>query len=202
MEKGMLIAFEGVDGTGKTTQLKMLADYLRALDHEVVETREPTNGVFGQKIRALYTNRSSVTPEEELSLFINDRKEHIKECIQPALDRGAVVLTDRYYFSTAAYQGACGSDPDEILSANAFAPTPDMVLLLTMSISESLRRIEQQRQEQLNDFEQAEQLEKVAALFNSFSHPFIVRINAGGPLESVQREIREAVNRLFVIDKD
>ncbi|MBM9510796.1 dTMP kinase [Desulfogranum marinum] len=196
MKKGMLIAFEGIDGTGKTSQLQYLANYLRRKGKEVVETREPTDGPYGQKIRALYTSRHTVTMEEELDLFIADRRQHVAECIQPALDKGCVVLTDRYYYSTAAYQGALGADPKSIFQRNAFAPRPDLVLLLTMGVDVSLRRIQEQRQEQLNDFEQAAQLEQVAALFASFDDPAIVRIEAGGAFAEVQQKIRETVDRV------
>lgn len=198
MKKGMLIAFEGIDGTGKTSQLQDLANHLRCQGMTVVETREPTDGPYGRQIRELYTKRDTVTMEEEIDLFIADRRQHVTECIQPALDRGSIVLTDRYYYSTAAYQGALGADPQFILQRNTFAPRPDLVLLLTMSVEVSIRRIQEQRQEQLNDFEQAAQLEKVAALFDSFDDPAIVRIEAGGSFAEVQQRIRETVDRVCV----
>ena len=116
--KGWLIAFEGIDGTGKTTQIELLAEVLRQRGLRVVATREPTDGQYGRKIRQLYKNRKSVTPEEELNLFLHDRREHVVQVIAPALASGKVVLTDRYYYSTAAYQGAAGHDPQKIIAAN------------------------------------------------------------------------------------
>ncbi|GAB4338522.1 MAG: hypothetical protein Kow0089_10480 [Desulfobulbaceae bacterium] len=196
-KQGILIAFEGIDGTGKSTQVKLLADYLRGRGYEVVETREPTDGPWGKKIRALFTNRQSVTPEEELDLFIHDREQHVREVVNPALAKGKVVLTDRYYFSTAAYQGAAGMDPDEVFRRNAFAPVPDLVLLLTMAPEESLVRVQELRGETLNDFEQEEQLRRVADLFDSFSDPCIRRIPAGGTLEEVRDRIRRIVDRML-----
>jgi hypothetical protein len=92
------------------------------------------------------------------------------------------VLTDRYYFSTAAYQGAAGMDPGEIFARNAFAPRPDMVIMLTMRPEISLVRIRESRGEELNDFEQEEQLRRVAELFASFDDPCIRRIAADAPL--------------------
>lgn len=191
----MLIAIEGIDGTGKTSQVQSLGAYLQAKGMEVVVTREPTDGPYGQRIRALYTNRQAASPEEELELFIADRREHVADCIQPALSRGAVVVTDRYYYSTAAYQGARGADPQEIFRRNRFAPVPDLVLLLTLDIESSLRRIREQRQETLNDFERAEQLAKVAALFSAFDDPAIVRIDASGSFEEVEQQIRKTVDQ-------
>ncbi|MBM9612745.1 dTMP kinase [Desulfobulbus rhabdoformis] len=197
MKRGVLIAFEGIDGTGKSTQLPLLAAYLRSLGHTVVETREPTEGEYGRRIRALYTDRGQVSLEEELELFIQDRKEHIQNCIEPALQAGQIVLTDRYYFSTAAYQGAAGLDAQAIFRRHAFAPEPDRVLLLTQTPAESVQRIQGRRGEELNDFEQLDQLEKVANLFASFSQDCIVRIPAAKSIEQVQMEIREAISPLL-----
>ncbi len=197
MKKGLLIAFEGIDGTGKSTQLPRLAEYLRERGWEVVETREPTDGPHGQVIRSLYTNRGQVSLEEELELFIRDRRQHVEECILPSLVQGKIVLTDRYYFSTAAYQGAAGCDPTEIFDRNAFAPEPDMVILLTMSPQDSITRIRELRAEELNDFEQYDQLKKVAGHFDSFKHSCIVRINATQEVKEVQDSVRIAVNRLL-----
>ena len=198
MNRGLLIAFEGIDGTGKSTQLPLLADWLRGQGCAVVETREPTDGPYGREIRALYRDRSRVSRERELELFVLDRRQHVTECILPALEQGRIVLTDRYYFSTAAYQGAGGSDPAAIFAANAFAPEPDLVLLLTLPVGEGVARIRDLRGETLNDFEQQEQLEKVAALFASFPHDCIVRIQAARPVAAVQAAIREAVRPLLV----
>ena len=198
MHPGLLIAFEGIDGTGKSTQLSLLATSLREQGCTVVETREPTAGPYGQQIRALYRNRHQVSPEQELELFVLDRRQHVDECIRPALEQGAIVLTDRYYFSTAAYQGAAGCDPAQVFARHDFAPEPDLVLLLTLPVEESLLRIRTLRGESPNDFEQQEQLEKVASLFASFPHSCIVRIHAARPVTEVQSEIRAAVQQLLV----
>ncbi|MCL7489633.1 MAG: dTMP kinase [Desulfobulbaceae bacterium] len=194
IRKGILIAMEGIDGTGKSTQLRLLADYLRSRGCLVVETREPTDGPYGRQIRKLYVNRDKYTLEQELELFILDRQQHVNEVVEPALAQGKVVLTDRYYFSTAAYQGAAGMDPAEVFQRNSFAPRPDLVILLTMPPEVGLMRIQELRGEDLNDFEQEEQLRKVAELFASFQDPCIRRIPADAPLESVADEIRKTVD--------
>jgi len=198
VNRGLFVAFEGIDGTGKSTQLQLLADYLRSRGLEVVETREPTDGPYGRRIRELYVDRGRCTPEEELELFIQDRKQHVAEVIAPALAAGKAVLTDRYYYSTAAYQGAAGGDPESIFAANSFAPVPDLVLLLTMDPEVSVQRIEQSRGETCNDFEQLEQLQKVAALFTSFSDNCITRIDAARAVDRVQTDIQKAVQPLLV----
>ncbi|WP_339136845.1 MAG: dTMP kinase [Candidatus Electrothrix sp. GW3-4] len=198
MENGMLVAFEGIDGTGKSTQLQSLANFLKGQGLTVITTYEPTDSKYGRRIRELYKDRSSCTPEEELNLFLEDRRLHVNELIEPELAAGKIILTDRYYYSTAAYQGAAGMDPTEIFARNSFAPVPNLVLLLTMDPEISIARIQEGRGEELNDFEQLDQLRKVADHFAAFADPCIARINAAQPPEQVQEEIRRTVQtRLF-----
>jgi dTMP kinase len=194
---GFLIAFEGIDGTGKSTQLQDLAAYLRSRGCPVITTCEPTDSSYGRKIRQLYVDRGSCSLEEELELFIRDRRLHVQELIQPQLAAGTIVLTDRYYYSSAAYQGAAGLDPAEIFMRNSFAPQPDLVLVLTMDAEVSMTRIQEGRGDILNDFEQLDQLRKVAALFASFTDSCIRRINAAEKFEQVQLNIQQAVTDLL-----
>lgn len=200
MKRGLLIAFEGIDGTGKSTQLQLLAAFLRDSGCRVITTREPTDSSFGRRIRELYVDRGSCTLEEELELFIQDRRLHVRELIEPQLAEGAVVLTDRYYFSTAAYQGAAGMDMEEIFARNSFAPVPDLVILLTMDPEASIDRIREGRGDELNDFEQLDQLRNVAARFHSFSNPCIRHIDASAALEQVQKQVQNEV--LILLDKN
>ena len=193
MNRGKLIAFEGIDGTGKSTQLPLLAQFLRSKKYPVLETREPTDGPYGQQIRALYRNRAQATLDQELELFLQDRRQHVRECIEPALQAGQIILTDRYYFSTAAYQGAAGCDTAKIFALHAFAPEPDLVILLTQTPEQSVARIRGQRGEIPNDFEHLPQLRKVAQLFATFRHACIVRIPADRSVDEVQSSIRAAV---------
>ena len=198
MDRGYLIALEGVDGTGKSTQCGLLADYLESSGCPVVRLREPTTGVWGRKIRKILTEgRGGVTPEEELRYFINDRKEDVERNIAPALEQGKVVLIDRYYYSTAAYQGALGFDPDKIIKDNeAFAPRPDRVFIIQVSLDESFRRIEQGR-DNVSAFEKREYLEKVRNIFDTFTGEHIRRIDSGPPVEEVQAVLRREVNALL-----
>ncbi|MDG4476998.1 dTMP kinase [Thiovibrio frasassiensis] len=197
-EKGVLIAFEGIDGTGKTTQIELLAEVLRRRGLSVVTTREPTDGQYGRKIRALYKNRQSVTPAEELVLFLDDRREHVAQVIAPALACGRVVLTDRYYYSTAAYQGAAGHDPQKIIAANElFAPVPDMVIMLEAPVSLGVHRVQKLRGETLNDFEQEGALARVARIFAELKGANIHRIDGTGDAAAVHALIMQAVAELF-----
>ncbi len=191
--KGRLIVFEGIDGTGKSTQIEMLANRLQTEGYDVITTREPTNGRYGQKIRNLYQDRKTVSKEEELQLFINDRKEHVKDLLSPSLASGKVVLCDRYYFSTAAYQGANGFDPKDILQRNSFAPVPDLVLLFDLTPEESIRRITRSRGDTLNDFEQKETLTAVKQIFDTMNFDYIHKIDASRTITEVHHLVVSAV---------
>jgi dTMP kinase len=115
---------------------------------------------------------------EELELFEADRQQHVDELIVPALERGEWVVLDRYYFSTAAYQGARGANPEEILSRNErFATAPDLVLLLDCAPEVSLERV-RARGDVANEFERRDALERVRNIFLSIHRPFIRRIDA------------------------
>lgn len=194
---GKLIIFEGTDGVGKSTQIQILADHLIEKGYDVVTTFEPTNGSYGQKIRTLYSDRGAVTKEEELQLFLDDRKEHVKTFLTPSLKQGKIVLCDRYYLSTAAYQGANGLNVEEILAQNSFAPEPDIALLLQMPVQEGRERITSLRGEKTNDFEKREMLEKVSTIFNSLNFPYIVKINAAQNVDAVHLDIVTKVTSLL-----
>jgi len=195
---GRLIVFEGIDGTGKSTQIVLLAKKLEERGFEVVSTREPTDGTYGNKIRDLYNNRGSVSKQEELDLFLKDRRDHVDNLITPALQRGSLVLTDRYYLSTAAYQGAAGMDVEEILKRNeSFAPSPDLAIIIELPPEESVRRIEQYRKESLNDFEQENYLRQVAQLFSSIDRKYIRRINGLNNIDAVHAAIMVHVEELL-----
>jgi dTMP kinase len=197
--RGMLLAFEGIDGTGKSTQIRLLAESLRRMGHDVQVTREPTDGPVGQRIRELYASRAEVSKEEELELFLADRRQHVAEVIEPALAAGRIVLTDRYYLSTAAYQGAAGLDPAEIIRRNEqFAPVPDLVLLLVIPPALGVKRIRTLRGETLNAFEQEEGLQGVASIFDRLDRAYIRRIDASPSVEEVRRAVYEAVRELLI----
>ena len=196
-KKGLLIVFEGTDGSGKSTQLLLLSRYLKDKGYPVISTREPTEGQFGQKIRELYVNRSKYSQDQELELFLADRREHVQQLLVPALEKGKVVLCDRYFLSTAAYQGARGFDPEAILELNKFAPDPDLALLFQVPIDTGLDRITSGRGDMLNDFEQRENLSAVAAIFSAIERPYIQPIDSKGSIEEVHRQVLKHVTPLL-----
>ena len=195
--KGVLIVFEGTDGTGKSTQLQLLSRYLQDKGYPVITTSEPTEGLYGQRIRELYVNRSKYSQDQELELFLADRREHVHNLLVPALEQGKVILCDRYFLSTAAYQGARGFDPEEIMTLNHFAPDPDLALLFQVPLDTGLKRITSGRGDELNDFEQRESLDHVAAIFSSIKRPYIRRIDSTGSIKEVHRMVIEHVNPLL-----
>ena len=190
---GLLIVFEGIDGTGKSTQITLLETFLIQQGYQVTTTREPTLGPYGQRIRDLYQNRHEVSLEEELELFLLDRREHVATVIAPSLERGRIVLCDRYFLSTAAYQGAAGLDPQDIIERNHFAPEPDLAIIFEIDIEESIKRITITRGDSLNDFEQLESLKKVDKIFRSLQLSYIRRINGSQSIDRVSELVRQLV---------
>lgn len=193
MNKGLFIVIEGIDGTGKSTQAKRLAEWLITQSRNVVVSREPTDGPWGKKLReSAATGRLSA--EDELEYFLNDRRQHVEEFIQPALEAGKDVILDRYYFSTMAYQGARGFDPQEIRIRNeVFAPSPDLLILLDLEIDDALERIGA-RGDAANEFEKRENLERCREIFLSLKNePFTKIISSEGSLDDVTQRIKDAV---------
>jgi dTMP kinase len=189
LPQGVLLAFEGIDGSGKSTQARRFVEWAKAkLGLEVISSREPTDGPWGKKIReARFTARLS--PEDELAAFIADRKEHVETLIKPALARGALVVIDRYYYSTVAYQGARGLDPKELLAKNrAFAPVPDLVVLVDMEPKAALERISA-RGEGIDLFENLPALTKVREIFLSLIDGHVAKIDGARAPEVVFGEV-------------
>jgi dTMP kinase len=197
MSQGLFIVIEGIDGTGKSTQSKRLAEWFRSRGREVVLSREPTDGPWGKKLRESATT-GRLSAEEELECFLNDRREHVEMSIKPALAEGKVVILDRYYFSTMAYQGARGFDPAEIRLRNeAFAPRPDLLLILDLSVESAHGRIGA-RGDTTNEFEQRDTLSCCREIFLSLrDEPFACVIDAEPSLNVVTADILSVVTAKF-----
>lgn len=194
---GRLIVFEGIDGTGKTTQIQLTAKALGDRGIDVVCTKEPTDGEYGQQIREIYQNRYAVSREQELELFVADRLDHVHTVLEPMLTAGRIILCDRYFLSTVAYQGAAGLEVERIIALNRFAPQPDLALLFEAPPAMGITRITSSRGEQPNDFEQAKNLTKVAAIFASLKQPYIRRIDATGSIDTVHQAVMQEVDPLI-----
>jgi dTMP kinase len=196
--RGRLVAFEGLDGCGKTTQLAALARTLRARGRDLVETREPTDGPFGRRIRAMAASGERPAPAEELRWFVEDRREHVRSVVAPALAAGRLVLTDRYFLSTVAYQGARGFDPERLLRESEVEfPAPDLALLLELDPGAGLARVTRSGRPREPAFEELAYLERVAAIFRSIERPWLVRIDAAAGEAEVHARVLGAVERVL-----
>jgi len=162
---GILIVFDGIDGAGKTTQVDLLSQALKGTEITVVTSKEPTDGQWGQKIRqSAMTERMPL--DEELHAFIMDRKEHIENLIQPALDRGEIVILDRYYYSTICYQGARGEDKVKLRkNVMESALKPDISFIMDVNPHISQERIEV-RDGAPNSFENIDYLTEVRKVYH------------------------------------
>lgn len=193
LRKGVLIVFEGIDGAGKTTQAKNLLNLLRTKGVETAFFREPTQGQWGCEIKKKAVLVDSLTPEEELELFQKDRKDNVKMNLKPALNEGKVIVLDRYYLSTIAYQGARGIDPDRIRRMNEeFAVPPDLVFILDIDAKKGLDRIQARKTKDLL-FEQEEYLNRVRQIFKNIQGERIYHFDAQRPEQEISGAIKKIV---------
>jgi len=199
LKKGLLIVLEGIDGSGKTTQARSLARRLRAAGVRTVRFREPSRGKWGREIKRHARRAGSLAPEEELGLFLKDRRDNVERNLRPALARRDVVVLDRYYFSSIAYQGARGLDPARIRRLNErFAARPDLVIILDVGPETGLARISGRRtKDEL--FEREDYLARVRAIFQGLRGPRFVHIDARRPKRAVSRDIWAHVEPLLLL---
>ena len=196
--RGLLTVFEGIDGTGKSTQVRLLADALSSAGLDVIQSKEPTDGPWGRKIRAS-ADSGRMAPAEELDAFVKDRREHIENLITPGLEAGKVVILDRYYYSSIAYQGARLGNVEEIAQQmSSFAPLPDVVFLIDIDPVVSLTRIAESRGEIPNQFEQIASLNAAREIFNQLAEEDsrIIKLDGNCSLESIRMTLLD----LFVND--
>jgi dTMP kinase len=195
LKKGLLIVLEGIDGSGKTTQARLLARTLRRAGVEERSFREPTRGRWGRKIRKNARRPDSLTPEEELALFLKDRAEDVARNILPSLRRKIAVILDRYYFSTIAYQGAKGISRERIRRLNeTFAPRADLIFILDVDPARGLGRIKgRPRKEPL--FEREHYLARVRRIFRSFRGRRFIHLDGSKDKKELAEVIRRRVMR-------
>jgi dTMP kinase len=194
VKRGILIVFEGIDGSGKSTQLRRAAEALRARGLDILETGEPTRGLWGRKIREMARTTDRVPRETELAWFIKDRREHMRDTVRPALADGRVVLCDRFYFSTVAYQGARGFDPAKLLAdAQTEFGHPDLMLFFDIDPKLGLARVAARGGQREPVFEELNYLERVAEIFRSLELAERVRIDASKTEDAVAVDVMEAI---------
>ncbi|ASJ16302.1 dTMP kinase [Thermococcus chitonophagus] len=192
---GLFIVFEGIDGSGKSTQARLLAEWFRERGYNVLLTKEPTDTSLGKFIREVVVrgsliDGSKLSYEAEALLFAADRAEHVRKVIKPALDEGKVVICDRYFYSSLAYQWARGLDLEWLMKINEFAIRPNLAILLDLPTRESLKRI--RARANISEFDKLLDLQKkvrqnylkLAEMF-----PEMKIINAMNSIEDVHRDI-------------
>lgn len=197
---GLFIAFEGVEGAGKSTQMKLLRDWLRAQGRDVVVTREPGGTPIAERIRHILLDPANkgMDPKAEALLYAASRAQHVAEAIRPALERGAVVLCDRYIDSSLAYQGgARGLGEDDVLSLSTWATDhllPDVVVLLHLDPEVGLARTQgdPDRMEQEDLAFHRRVGEAYLRLARAYPSRFTV-VDASASVEAVQQQIRAAI---------
>jgi dTMP kinase len=196
----MFITFEGLDGSGKTTQVQMLAARLEAEGVEVVITREPGGTPLGEEIRDLVLHGGDMAPWAEAALYAASRAQHVEELIRPALARGATVLCDRYVDSSVAYQGiARGLGLERVLELNLAAVgglMPDRTILIDIESGRAVARMSEERDriEREDDGFHARAADAYRALAARFPDRYVIVDGTAAP-ELIAEEIFGAVRR-------
>jgi len=210
---GKLITFEGGDGSGKSTQLRLAAAWLQARGERVITTFEPGDTALGVKIRQLLLSGAHIpVPECELLLFLADRAQHVREVVQPALQRGEWVLCDRFSDSTMAYQLAArklGTSSELLRQMLTFAEcgvTPALTLWFDLPVAVADTRMQQrqlagEKSTRLDD-EAASFHQRVVAAFagQAEANPLrVMRIDAAADVDSVQQQVTTILQQRFAL---
>ncbi len=201
---GLFVVFEGGDGAGKTTQVQRLSDALQARGDEVVLTHEPGGTALGRSIRQVLLHGDAVAPRAEALLFAADRAHHVATVVRPALDRGAVVIQDRYLDSSVAYQGSGRElDPEDVRGLSVWATEgllPDLTVLLDVDPAVGRERrggrsdTEDRLEREADDFHTRVR-DRFLALADAAPERYLV-LDAAGDRDEIAGRVRDAVDRL------
>ncbi len=195
---GKLIVFEGIDGSGKTTVSKLFFEFLKSRKIATSWFREPSDSIWGKKIRELADNEESIPIEDEFQYFLKDRKWDVENNIIPALKKGDVVILDRYYFSSACYQGARGLDLNMIIERNIeFSPEPDLLFIVDVDVEIAMERIRLSRNSKAKLFEKEAFLMKVRNNYLQLNRDFIRIIDGGRKISEVLDSVIDEFTRSF-----
>lgn len=202
-KRGLFITFEGIEGCGKSTQSKALADYFSANNIPFAATREPGGTLISEKIRdiLLDVENTEMNPETELLLYMASRSQHTKEIIIPALEAGKHVICDRYYDSTLAYQGAArdldSKFIDLLIDFATYATSPDITFLLDITLEESQHRMRDRNKDRIEQ-EAKEFHQKVRAEFLNlaikYNNRFVI-INGSQEPEMILNQIKSEIQQ-------
>ncbi|MEM1822885.1 MAG: dTMP kinase [Candidatus Hadarchaeales archaeon] len=189
------MVLEGIDGCGKSTQARMLAEWLRSEGYEVILTDEPTDGPIGRFIRKILNGEIRTSISAEVNLFAADRMWHLGNVILPALGDGKIVISERYVCSSIVYQTTRGASLKEILAANKFAPEPDLSILIDTPPEVSMRRMNKK----LDEFEKDLKLQRSVRLryLQLAKNGKLKLVNGTLSADEVQNEIRKLVQPML-----
>ncbi len=192
MGRGLFICIEGLDKCGKTTHSTLLVESLQKGGYDAVYTSEPSNGEIGRFIRKYVLNRKRrIYVAVEALLFAADRAEHTEMFIKPNLERGRIVVSDRYVFSSLAYQGAAGMDLEWIREINRAAIDPDLAIYIDVPIDVIIRRFRGRG----SVMERREIQEKVRRIYMRLVRQGeLIMVNGNRPIVETSREIRRIVS--------
>jgi len=203
MKKGLFIVVDGIDGSGKTQIVKMLHEYITSKNksYRILTTREPTDGIYGKTIRNMLKeeNDPKSNGRKITELFVKDRQWHLKNEIGPFLKKSgnAVVLCDRYYYSTIAFQAAQGINVNELIAKNKGFRKPDIAFILDVEPAAALKRIEYRQKEK---FEKLGFMRKIRANFLKMPKLLsdnIKIINSSRQLKDVFDSVKKEVDNLI-----
>jgi dTMP kinase len=185
-KKGFFIVLDGIDGCGKSLHSRILRDELVRAGHKTVLTSEPSNGAIGHFIKNNVLRFRKVPPEIEALLFAADRFDHLHNQVLPLLERGNVVVSDRYFHASLAYQGAQSVDQNWIKQVNFFAIKPDLSIYLDVPPELGLKR----KRGQLSVLEKLELQTRVREIFQKFvASGEMIAVDATGSIDDVKRRI-------------
>ncbi len=203
MKKGLFITFEGADGCGKTTQLKLAAEYLQNKGEIVIVTREPGAKGLGEKLRDILLNYDGVVSDRcESFLFLADRAQHIDTIVTPAVESGKIVLCDRHIDSTVAYQGyGRGQDIEQINKLNMIATgnrKPDLTIVFDVDVETSMARVGAEKDRMESAGREFFNRVRFGYLEIAKQEPERVRVlDATKTIEDVQKDVIKLIDSLF-----
>jgi dTMP kinase len=198
----LFIVFEGIDGSGKSTQARRCHRRMAEAGVDSVLLSEPSAGEWGSTIRSMLSSPPAPAPEEQHRLFLLDREDDVRRNVSPALASGTTVIMDRYYFSNAAYQGAAGLPPRGILEDNRAKgfPEPHRVYLIDITPETALARISTRNSGGgMEVFERGPFLEKVRSIYLDIANETFTVIDGSGDEEVVFRRIAGDLRERFDI---
>lgn len=194
---GKFVVFEGLDGSGQSTQAALLADYFIKQGEKVLLTKEPTKTtVAGKKISQVLDEKIKISPLALQELFVKDRAEHLKKEIIPALKQGKIVISDRYFFSTLAF-GGLDVPMNELVRLNDKFIYPDIIFFLRVRPEECLRRIVS-RGEGIKFFEKLNKLKKILKNYQKTIKIFtsVATINGEKSIEAISKKIISSLKKI------